>query len=149
MVAPSKTTQFCILYLILPFVAHTFSNCHVPKSYDLKYCRPRHYIPADPKTIQLLIRSLSSMKCCLQQNGTTLRTNTQQATVAQRKCIWKHELRVPGGTWVMLTCLRCFLSLSTAYRAIIPLNLNRWEIISFQPTSRCITSETNTDQMSL
>ena len=48
------TTQFCIPYLILAFAAHTLSRRHVPKPYVLKYCRPRHNIPAGPKTIQLL-----------------------------------------------------------------------------------------------
>ena len=53
-VPPSKKTQFCIPYLILPFVAHTFARRHVPKPYVLKYCRPPHNVPAGPKTIQLL-----------------------------------------------------------------------------------------------
>jgi hypothetical protein len=135
-VASGKRTHFCIPYIILPFVAHTCTRSQVPKPCILKYCRPRRNIPAEPTTIQLLIRSLSVMKCCLQQDGPTLLANTQQA---QRKRICKHTLRVTGGTWVMLTCLRC-LSLTTVYMTIIPPNLSRFEIIYFYITSRCITS---------
>jgi hypothetical protein len=126
-VASGKRTHFCIPYIILPFVAHTYTRSQVPKPYVLKYCRPRHNMPAEPTTSQLLIHPLSVMKCCLQQGGTTLLANTQQA---QRKRICKHTLRVTGWTWIMLTCLRC-LSLTTVYMTIIPPNLNRFEIIYY------------------